>query len=227
MRLLRNSAKGIRRKIQRRNRKFKYDYKVHAEDAVIKGELPPRPTDYRDDLTLDDLAANDLEMAKYAVKNAKRYGFNTPIAAQKFVGYCVDMTLRRCGVTVIQGMPAPVLQKNMDEEHVSIESRTRDVGGGPGSFYRGDDAWRNGLYIFKAGELVAFVSVPMIENKHPLAVDDKDIGKLEAFDKVVDDGKVFKHDPTASAVKSAAGRSTAGIPFVITNAKVDGKGFSV
>ena len=79
------------------------------------------------------------------------------------------MTLNHCGLMILEGMPVDLVQKKMDQNKIQVENRSRDEYGQP--FYKGDQAWRNGLYIFKAGELVAFVSIPMSEKPSPLAPD--------------------------------------------------------
>lgn len=124
-------------------------------------------SDYRDNLTLDEVAENDQEMHKEAIKNARRYFFKNAWSAQAFVGKCIEVTLKRLGCVVIQGMPAGRLQGLMDEKKIQIENRN-----GMYSFDN-DDFWRNGLYIFKAGELVAFISVPMQRAPGKFDIDQK------------------------------------------------------
>ena len=179
--------------------------------------------DYRDDLTMDELRENDIEMTKDAIRNAKRYVFRTPRQAQAFVGQCVQMTLNHCGLMILEGMPAELVQRKMDENKVQVENRTKDPHGGSGPFYKGGDSWKNGLYIYKKGELVAFVSAPMIENDNPFALNKADVAKLEAFDRVMVDGKGAG---LSKAIKGTIETTPArGLPFVITNAKISTKGF--
>ena len=112
---------------------------------------------YADKLTLDELASNDLEMAKDAVKNANRYHFGQDQRkALIFIRTCLDSTLRKLGIKVSppstkaqQAQYAKTLDRHMAEKQIRIEHRNR---------YRGADAWRCGLYIYQRDELVAFVS---------------------------------------------------------------------
>ena len=157
------------------------NYAKPAEDCIIDGDGPNKAgkvqrlpfdhdpekehaqADYRDKLTFDEVAENDEDMAKYAVKNSKRYVFSNFKTAQAFMGKCVQITLNRCGLMILEGMPAEQVQKKMDKAKIQVENRA--------GLYRGEDTWRNGLYIFKAGELVAFVSVPFTQTPSPLAID--------------------------------------------------------
>jgi len=183
-------------------------------------------TDYRDDLSLDELEQNDIAMTQDAIKDAKRYVFNTAVAAQAFVGRCLETTLKRCGCPVFQGADKDILQRQMDQNKVQVENRSKAPAPGYGSFYKGADAWRNGLYVYKAGELVAFISVPMVDIQAGLAIDDRDVVAMREFMKVARDGQAFKHDPGAAAVRTASEFAQAGgKPFVITNAVVDMKGY--
>ncbi len=179
-------------------------------------------SDYRDEMTLDEVAENDLAMTKDAIKNSKRYGFQTAKQAQAFMGRCVQTTLNGCGLMILEGMPAALVQRKMDSEKIQVESRTRDPNGGPGPFYKGDDSWRNGLYIYKKGELAAFISAPMIEGDSPFAINKDEIPRLEAFDRIMRDGKGAG---LAREIAGIAGGVPKGIYFIITNARVSMKGF--
>ncbi len=132
-------------------------------------EKEAQKADYRDGLTLDHYKENDEEMLKYAVKNSKRYFFDSPLHAQAFMGRCVQMTLNRCGCMILEGMPGEYVQKSMDKNKIQVENRSKNPVG-HGLFYQGNEAWKNGLYIFKAGELVAFVSIPMVEQPSKMAI---------------------------------------------------------
>ena len=112
-----------------------YNYTKKAEDCIVEdapvhhsGRDPRMPldhdpekedqkSDYRDKLTLDEVAENDAEMAKYAIKNSNRYFFNSPLKANAFIGKCVQMTLNHCGLMILEGMPAELVQEKMDLEH--------------------------------------------------------------------------------------------------------------
>ena len=223
-----------------------YDYTENAEDLIVDGDGPskPRPkknhrpirmpfghdpekdaelSDYRDDMTLDEVRDNDIAMAMDAIKNAKRYVFNTAQQCESFRGHCMGVTMKRIGIVVAPGMDAKFLEKKMKKEKIVIENRVKDPHGGLGSFYKGQDAWRNGLYVYKAGELVAFISCPMIDHKHPWAVSPADIPLLEDFDRLVMDGK---GSGLAKQVKGTISLDQVnGKPFIVTNAKVNIKGY--
>ncbi len=164
-------------------------FKKKAEDCVVgkynpfkanrAGRAPRMPdgydpekveklSDYRDKLTLNDVADNDLEMVKDAVKNAKRYFFEDANQAMAFVGKCVQTTLNHCGLLILEGMKAELVQKKMDKKKIIVENRSKKWSGQP--FYTGEDAWRNGLYIYKSGELVAFISSVSMEKPSPIAI---------------------------------------------------------
>ena len=116
---------------------------------------------YQKNLTLDEIAANDLEMVKYAIKNAKKYNFGKDMKkAVNFVRMCLGKTLVSLGIPHPQPPPnvnsyeakvrhAAKLDKAMREKQVKVEHRNK---------YRGNDMWRCGLYVYLRDELVAFIS---------------------------------------------------------------------
>ena len=116
---------------------------------------------YQKNLTLDEIAANDLEMVKYAIKNAKKYNFGKDMKkAVNFVRMCLGKTLVSLGIPHPQPPPnvnsyeakvrhAAKLDKAMREKQVRVEHRNK---------YRGNDAWRCGIYVYQRDELVCFIS---------------------------------------------------------------------
>jgi hypothetical protein len=115
-------------------------------------------SDYRDNLTLDEIGANDIEMTKDAIKNANKYEFgNNKKKAADFTKHCMKCTLNHLGVS--PGVPpkdqlgrlrfAKRADQMMKKAGVVIEQR-KD--------YDGNDMWRRGIYIYKNGELAAFIS---------------------------------------------------------------------
>jgi hypothetical protein len=112
---------------------------------------------YQKNLSLDEIASNDLEMVKDAIKNANKYGFGKDkMKALGFVKDCVDKTLKRLGITVnppatkeAKARYARWLDNEMAMRQIRIEHRNR---------YRGASAWRCGIYIYQRDELVAFIS---------------------------------------------------------------------
>lgn len=105
--------------------------------------------DYRDNLTLAEVGANDLEMAKDAIKNAVKVSFYSRKEALAFQAAATRATIDRTGITIRPGMSAKEADAQQKWHNVQIEGRRG---------YRGDDMWRNGNYVFQKGELVAFIS---------------------------------------------------------------------
>jgi len=116
---------------------------------------------YQKNMTIDEIAANDLEMVRDAIKNAKKYSFGHDMKkAVNFVRDCLGRTLVSLGMPHPQPPPnvnsyearvrhAAKLDKAMREKQVKVEHRNK---------YRGNDMWRCGLYIYQRGELVCFIS---------------------------------------------------------------------
>ena len=90
-----------------------------------------------------------MEMVKVAIKNSKRHKFFDQQKAFSFQGHCVKQTMDYVGVKVVPGMHHKMIDRLMSKNKVVVEGRTK---------YKGEDIWRNGIYIYKSGELVAFVS---------------------------------------------------------------------
>jgi len=116
---------------------------------------------YADNLTIDEIASNDLEMTKEAIKKAKKYNFGKDMKkAVNFVRDCLGRTLVSLGMTHPQPPPnvnsyearirhAAKIDKAMREKQVKVEHRNK---------YRGNDMWRCGLYVYQRDELVTFIS---------------------------------------------------------------------
>lgn len=112
---------------------------------------------FADKITLAEVAENDLNMVKDAIKNANRYHFGHDMRkAIIFVRVCVDATMKRLGIVInppksadAQKLYADALDKEMADKQVRIETRNK---------YQGSDIWRNGIYIYQRDELVAFIS---------------------------------------------------------------------
>ena len=116
---------------------------------------------YADNLTIDEIASNDLEMTKEAIKKAKKHNFGKDMKkAVAFIKLCLGRTLVSLGLPHPQPPPnvnsyearirhAAKIDKAMREKQVKVEHRNK---------YRGNDMWRCGLYIYQRGELVTFIS---------------------------------------------------------------------
>ena len=118
-------------------------------------------SDYRDKMTRDELAGNDHEMAKIAIRDSRAYYFDLKFdlrtglldirVPMAFIGRCIQMTHNRCGIMILEGMDERTIKKLLKKSNVQTETR---------DFYKGENMWRNGVYIFKDGELAAFISTP-------------------------------------------------------------------
>ncbi len=112
---------------------------------------------YREKMTLDEIKVNDREMQDISIKNANRYYFVTYKEAKNFIGGCLKTTLDRLGVTIVPNMHAGFVDRMLKNNKVEIEERDQ-------RFYKGKEAWKQGLYIYKDGEMVTFISV-IVEGK--------------------------------------------------------------
>lgn len=156
---------------------------ITPKDAHHSGRVPRLPfghdakkeaqkSDYRDKMTFDEIKENDLAMAEDAMKNSKPHSYPSLNQAMAFRAECYRAAIRHCcGADIGGGMSPELAQKMMDKAKVVPEARVKDRHGGPGGFYKGEDIWRNGVYIFKDGVLVAFISEPIIETPSQFAVD--------------------------------------------------------
>ena len=116
---------------------------------------------YQKNMTIDEIASNDLEMTKEAIKKAKKYNFGKDMKkAVAFIKLCLGRTLVSLGLPHPQPPPnvnsyearirhAAKIDKAMREKQVKVEHRNK---------YRGNDMWRCGLYIYQRDELVTFIS---------------------------------------------------------------------
>lgn len=113
-------------------------------------------TDYRDDMTLAEMGLNDGEMQKDAIKNADRVYFVSHEMAKSFRVRCLKSALDRLGAAFTHRTDPKFVDKILNRQKVVVENRE--------AHYQGSDAWKNGLYVYKRGELVNFISV-VVEGK--------------------------------------------------------------
>ena len=105
---------------------------------------------YQDKMTLGEIAENDAEMFDHIViRNARRVQFTSRKQAHEFMKECLKATIELCGVRNAAEMNPKELDAAEQWHGIKIEHRDR---------YRCDDEWRNGFYIYKHDELVAFTS---------------------------------------------------------------------
>lgn len=117
-----------------------------------------------DSRTLEDIWSDDKAMTDDAIKNAKKYVFgNSHKKAQAFIGDCLNKTLKRCGLTISPHMKPKMAERLMKTHGVEIESRTK--------FRDEKDAWKNGIYVFRHGELVAFISQMFVFRPNRFKID--------------------------------------------------------
>jgi hypothetical protein len=137
-------------------------------------------TTFADKLTLDEIAENDLNMVKDAIKNANKYHFGHDMKkAVAFIRECLGKTLVRLGVS----HPAPPgntrspealarhaakIDREMNERQIRIEHRNQ---------YKGNDMWRCGLYVYQRDELVTFISDVLTQRRTEVDPISMKIGK--------------------------------------------------
>lgn len=117
--------------------------------------------DYQKDMTLDEIAANDLEMTKDAIKNANRYRFGNMVHAANFSAQCLKSTLEYLGIKNPMDMTGKALDRMQKKQRIKIERRNN---------YKGKDKWRCGWYVYKKDVLVAFISEVLKTKRHPLLI---------------------------------------------------------
>lgn len=106
-------------------------------------------SDYRDDMTLSEMAENDAYMQAVAIKDAQAYYFINIQEALNFLHKCTKRTMDHIGVKIRPDSDPRFVDKMLANKKVQVEHRKK---------YQDDDAWRNGIYIYKDGEMVAFIS---------------------------------------------------------------------
>jgi hypothetical protein len=121
-------------------------------------------TDYRDNMTIDEMAENDGYMVEHAIKNAKRYTFFNLEEARAFTGRAVQETLDRLGIKIRPGVSPKFIDKHLEHKRVKVECREK---------YKGNDTWKCGIYIYQDGELVAFVSSVFHDEPNPFLLRDQ------------------------------------------------------
>ena len=105
--------------------------------------------DYRDDMTLSEIADNDAYMVEAKIKNASSYFFVTLPQALKFIHACMKRTMDHLGVKIRPDSEPRFIDKVLKNKKVQVEHRNK---------YKDIDGWRNGIYVYKDGELIAFIS---------------------------------------------------------------------
>ena len=105
-----------------------------------------------DETTIGDMEINDRDNFTENVEKAHRtYLFQSVPVAQKFMGQALDRIIRKCGVVVRYGVDRYQLDKWLNKEGIKIEQRT---------YPPEEPLYRSGLFVYKRGELMGFVSSP-------------------------------------------------------------------
>ena len=126
---------------------------------------------YQDNMTLDEIHDYDNEMVEDAIKGAKNYNFKNLASCIKFMGICVDVTLRHLGA-ILRGsnkdnntdkqLRALKIDRLFKKHEIYIERRKH---------YTKGERWRNGLYIYKKDVLVSYTSEPIEMTPNKFAID--------------------------------------------------------
>jgi hypothetical protein len=105
---------------------------------------------YQDKITIGEIADNDVEMFDHIViRNTRKVTFNNEKQALAFMFRCLKAAIKHCGVKDADKMSSIELETAEKWHGIKVEHR---------DYYRADDDWRNGFYIYKKDELVAFTS---------------------------------------------------------------------
>lgn len=124
--------------------------------------------------TIEDLELNDRDNFTETVeKGHKTYTFGSVRSAQKFMGQAFDQIMAKCGVKIKRGGDARIIDRRMKAEGVKVEQRT----------YPPDEPlYRSGLFVYKRGDLMGFVSSPFrqmsnihIQNRLYIMTTEKDL----------------------------------------------------
>ena len=113
-----------------------------------------------DETTIGDLEINDRDnFTKNVEKDHKTYTFQSVRSARKFMGQAVDKIMNKCGVKIKRGGDARLIDRRLKAEGVKVEQRT---------YPPEEELYRSGLFVYKRGELIGFVSSPFrqISNLH-------------------------------------------------------------
>jgi len=105
--------------------------------------------------TIGDLELNDRANYTQAVeKDHKIYTFDNVATARRFMGKAFDRIMQRVGVIVKPGMRSGEIGKFLKASGVKVEQRT---------YPPTEPLYRSGLFVYKRGELMGFVSSPFVK----------------------------------------------------------------
>jgi hypothetical protein len=105
--------------------------------------------------TIGDLEINDRDNYTHAVeKKSKIYAFPALRPAHKFMGEALDHVMTRCGVSLHPGHRKAHIDKALEKQGVKVEFR---------KYPPEEPMYKSGLYVYKHGDLMGFVSSPFIK----------------------------------------------------------------
>lgn len=105
-----------------------------------------------DNRTLGEIKAADVENLEYIIqKQCKEYLFDSGTKAAEFVGKCLFKRLRKLGVKVDGQIDDRFVDAMLKKHNVKVENRRYD---------QEDEKWKDGIYVYKDGEIVGFISQP-------------------------------------------------------------------
>ncbi|MBI9090722.1 MAG: hypothetical protein JEZ12_16010 [Desulfobacterium sp.] len=108
------------------------------------------------DTTIEDMELNDRDNYTEAVeKDHKTYTFSKVSVAKRFMGEAFDHIMKRCGINIKPGMHGAKIDKLMKVSGIKVEQRT---------YPPEEPLYRSGLFVYKRGELMGFVSSPFVKN---------------------------------------------------------------
>lgn len=111
---------------------------------------------------VDELAPYDVDMLEHSLnKNAKDYTVKNIREARSLAVGLIDKAIKRAGVFITPNDTEISVKRTLKKQVVKIENRKG---------YSGDDAWRNGTYVYKGMELIGFISEPLYKRASILAI---------------------------------------------------------
>ena len=102
-----------------------------------------------DDRTLDQIKADDITQLEDLIKKAKDYWFSDIRRAMQFQGEMLFKKLASLKVHVKEGIDPKFVDQQKKAHGVDIENRR---------YQDEQDLWRNGIYVYQHGVLVAWIS---------------------------------------------------------------------
>jgi hypothetical protein len=111
-----------------------------------------------DSRTLGELAWLDIDNLQYLVKYGKEVEFNDFNEYMQYLEGFIAFNLERAGdkrlakqyLSRHTNADVAALDKSLQKHKIRVEGRKRD----------GDDTWRSGHYVYKDGEIIAFIQLP-------------------------------------------------------------------